>query len=663
MNKISQKISTYYDLISLQKAEKSEKNTNIPNFTSSLESHPTSPHENYRNFLPEIFLYQPFPPQISSEIPPKITKAFSLEDNPKIINKEILKNLLLNCLEGFNSSLFLLEKKNEKSSISFSFFSLIFSYLNHLKKILMDFKRDGIISHSKVSFFAYKDEKFEDFMQEGKISIQNPSEISKKFFLEIEDISKFLANHVKSQEFERFANEESFFCFRNELFFTDSGDQLCWKAKFFVSGVFLKEKSTFSSYLGVLNEVFREISEEKEKSEKFEKSEKCEKCGKCEKCEKSEKWKKCEKCEKSEKYGKCEKCGKCEKYEESSEKAEFLRYFLKELCENTGFSVFFSSEKEDHEFQSFLQKMPIFSSLTLKIQRNGINEISDYLETIQTLQKTINMKDDDISNYKLTNFLKEKENDELKMSIAQLESNLLLYEDQKVSILNESSEKSSQIVSFHEDDHEEIHLNFYKKTEENFDEEIRENSSKKTKENSVILKKIEGNRGKNCENNEHNHKNSKNYVKSESLRDIAMNMMNSSKKMIEFTKIEGQEQMLEINYYEELSLLREKFHKTSKEMMKIKIENEKFQEIFEKNKQKDDKNEEILEEILEEKNKEILEEKNREILGLNKEKEQFALKILGYEEEILRYREKNRELQTELIDLYNVYYKKNFTKK
>ena len=41
-------------------------------------------------------------------------------------------------------------------------------------------------------------------------------------------------------------------------------------------------------------------------------------------------------------------------------------------------------------------------------------------------------------------------------------------------------------------------------------------------------------------------------------------------------------------------------------MMKIKIENEKFQEIFEKNKQKDDKNEEILEEIFPDEPEELI---------------------------------------------------------
>ena len=666
MNKITHKIKTYYDIMSPQQKHSEAKSPSFGNFFQDKVITEEAPHENLKNHQIEVFLQNIKHATTSDEN--NYVKSFILGDNPKMINKEVLKKLLLNSLEGFNSNVLMFEKIDENIEkidwFSLNYVSMIFSYLNYLKKIMQDFKRDGINNFSKISLFLQNEDKILDLLTEKTIENNDffdSSEISERFFLETEEIVKFLDNLFKNTSFSQLniSSSNSRLFFKNEIFFSDSGDQLSWNSKFVITCGFFTNRMNFSSF----NHIAQTLIESNEKT---------------------------------------------------SNSVENQRV-LKGLAENAGLSILCTGEANSIDFMSFIEKLLKIAQITQKITRNKLNDITDYVKSIQQLHKLINIREYEISNYKLNYFLKEKENDELKLQIAQLESNLLFYEEQQnISILQENEEISNQ----NQENHNKIIKNngiIYNNDVFNvFNEKssvdlmdipslIKINEIMKTGENIGFF-------NKNAENLKNTKKvnTTKNIIKSESYSNVMLASSNM-KKNNEFTKMEGQEQLLEINYYEELNLLREKFHKTNKEMLKLKVDSDKHRENTEKYKQNSEKLKEVSDKLKEisEKYKEtqkLLEIKEKEISILKKLNEEqktiFLIKSENFEEEILRIKgeldgnlsilygnvnknevldivyenikgkvkaileelalkyRKNKELQHELIDLYNIYYKK-----
>ena len=514
-----------------------------------------------RSFTPEVFLHSQEPPFLPL---PDYLHVFTLEDAQKIVNKEVLKRPLLLCLEGFNAGLIVIEPLDqEKTPFVTSFFSLVFSCLNYLKKVCQDFKRDGINSSYKITFMISKAGVSEDLLSES--GGEGNETLNERFFLDIDELINCLNNAVVNCQRVAELKTKDVLVLKTEVFFNDSEDQLCWKGGLHFAGFFG-------------DEVEMDLQDLAEKLE--------------------------------------------------GEKKEMVGNCFGFLGDNVGVSLYFEEcheEKMGEEFRRMTKRVAgRYAKMNIKLERNKLNDISDYLKTIAGLQKTVAMKDYELSTLKLNGFLKDKENDELKINIAQLESNLAVMEDNEnqqernISLLEEEIESNTSINNILESEGNpqtftrkpEERLNNIRKTENKIS-----TSKKKLSDTSKIL-----------------------------LRSETVSNINNSSTAKEFMKMEGQEQLLEINYFEQLSLLRECFHKLNKEAVKLRLENQRLKEGL------DEKQKLIGKQTMEIEQIKIKEGENRSLVT----------KLMEEEE---RLKGKNEELQKELIDLYEVYAKKEFGKK
>ena len=555
MNRISTKIQTYYNIMSPQPL-KTKQAFSFEKEESQVLTNSQEMANHLRSFTPEIFLHTQEPPFLPF---PDYLHVFSLEDAQKMVNKEVLKMPLLLCLEGFNAGLIVIEPlEQEKTQFATSFFSLVFSCLNYLKKVCQDFKRDGINSSYKITFMIRKAGVSEDLLSES--GGEGNETLQERFFLDIDELINCLINCQRVGQLKT----KDVLVLKTEVYFNDLEDQLCWKGRLH-----------FAGYFG--DEAEMDLQDLAEKLEG----------------------------EKKELEGNC---------------FDFLG-------DNAGVSLFFEESHEGimgEQFRRMTERVAgRYAKMNLKLERNKLNDISDYLKTIVGLQKTVAMKDYELSTLKLNGFLKDKENDELKIKIAQLESNLAAMEDtqdqneRNISLLEEEMESDTSIKILESEGNPQT---FTRKAEEKLS-----NNRKTESKISTSKKKLSDT--------------SKILLRSETVSNI-----NNSGTAKEFMKMEGQEQLLEINYFEELSLLRECFHKLNKEAVKLRLENQRLKEGL------DEKQKYIGKQTMEIEQIKTKEGENRSLVT----------KLM---EEEGRLKGKNEELQRELIDLYEVYAKKEFGKK
>ena len=566
MNKISTKIQTYYDIMSPQVTPNLPYSFEVPKIP--LNESPISSswelNNHLRIFTPEVFLHS----QEANLSQFDWLRNFTSEDAQKSINKEVLKKPLLLCLEGFNAGLIVIEPLNqEKNPFTTNFFSLLFSCLNYLKKVCQDFKRDGINSSFKLMLMMRKDGCTEDLLAESFVE-GNP--IQERFFMEIDELIKYINNVVVNSQYMNCLDPNDALILQTEVFFSDVESQLCWKGRLVFAG-FLSENAK--------NEL-----------------------------EELAKWIKPH-----------------SKFELQTEDFEFNKVFQELFSKNVGMSRYFEEGSEEESFAEELIETVAdkFARMSFKLERNKLNDISDYLKTIEGLQKTVAMKEYELSAIKLTEFLKDKENDELKIQVAQLESNIALMEEEhskNVSILEDEIDSKTSIKYSLET---EGNLQAFNKNVE-----VKTNMICRQTENKLNI------------SNEKTTENSNEIIKS----DTHIINMGTSSKLGDFMQMEGQEHLLEINYFDELNLLRERFHKLNKENSKLKLENDDLKLKFAE-KQK------------------LIEEQLLELEELKSKQNESRSLVSKYQAEQERLKEKNLELQKELIDMYEIYAKKEFRKR
>lgn len=518
-----------------------------------------------RMFTPEVYLHS----QEATLSNFGWLRNFTSEDAQKTINKEVLKKPLLLCLEGFNAGLIVIETLNqEKNPFTTNFFSLLFSCLNYLKKVCQDFKRDGINSSFKLMLMMRKDGSTEDLLAENFVE-GNP--IQERFFLEIDELIKYINNVVVNSQDMSCLDPDDALILQTEVFFSDVESQLCWKGRLAFAGFFSENAK---------NEL-----------------------------EELANWLKLH-----------------SRFEFQAAGFEFNKIFLELFAKNVGMSLYFEDGNEETSFSEELigSVAERFARMSLKLERNKLNDISDYLKTIEGLQKTIAMKEYELSAIKLTEFLKEKENDELKIQVAQLESNIALMEEEhskNVSILEDEIDSKTSI-------------NKYSLETEGIPQAVNKNDEEKM---NMICRQTENRLNI---SNEKTTENSNEIIRS----DMHIIAMSTSSKLGEFMQMEGQERLLEINYFDELNLLREKFHKLNKENTKLKLENEELKLKFEERQK-------------------LMEEQLQELEELKSKQNESRSLVSKYQAEQERLKGKNVELQKELIDMYEIYAKKEFGKR
>lgn len=555
MNKISHKINTYYELMSPQKSSLS------PDLRKSVEvsfSQISNCEENHqKNSTPEVYFEAPNI-EIASEFTQRNnTHRISPTQEPNEINKKVLRSSLLNSLEGFNAHVLVFEKRNEKEAVIF--FSMIYSYLTYLKTAVENFKRDDITCVCRCSFFLCNGEKKIDLLRglgAEEISFENKCEM---IFFDINEMIEHFRKIVKNIQFKQGCQ----IYFQNSNLFYDAKENLSWKGKFSLSGFLLENSQSCSEYSEFYHSLFQGIKNKD-----------------------------------------------CESNEDILDPN--FEVVIREMKENSKICLYFAGD-ESSDFLEFFQNLDDFGGCSLKIQRNKLNEFTEYINTIYEQNRFLKQKESEISSIQMSLFLKTKENDELRLKIAQLESNLL-YQKERKSFGSSNDLQSQKPFDYNED---ETYKNLARLPSRRSEPELHIFPSVTQEKTSKLWIGL----------------------KSESSSNILFNSQNTKRGKPELI-MEGYEEVLEINYYEEFASLKEKFLQMNKEFIKIQKEKNSYFEEIKKQK------EEILEK---EKNSENCKKE------ANEEKERFI-------REKERLFAKNKELQIELNDLYDVYNKLRFFK-
>ena len=475
-------------------------------------------------------------------------------------------------LEGFNCNYVLSETWN-KSMKSMEFYSFLLMNLEFFRKILQNFQGDQITYLIKSSFFITQDktlvkdlfEDLEEMQRKKEDDPKLPQLPSNKYFIDVNELIKIVTYKLSNLELEKlglFVSKNDSYVpfqigFKLELFLYNNNEKICWKG-----GILLIDQCVKSMSYDLISPLLSHFQEPNSDSH-FENS-----------------------------------LISQILLEEKDLENGFLNVYLKYNELNV--------EKLDKICENFDDLRNSGSNRVAK--PNCCNNIPEYISMILDLQKRGYIRDYEIYNQNMNLFLKEKELDECKLKIAQLESSLYYQ-------------------NFHDEKMQNISV-----VEPIFDE-IENDQQELCPERSQTVV--------NEENIPNFFRSLTNYVGS-SFNQIILNQQFRSANVIpdfgnitDIPKVEKEmnyqennayEQLLEINYYEELTMLRTKFQKVNKELVKKSFENGKLRQLIEKLKEQhtifnglsefNDIKPDILEK--EEPFLESLKKKDEEIKGLRK---------------------------------------------
>lgn len=461
------------------------------------------------------------------------------------LRKELFNSSICKIIEGFNSSFMIIEKNKDIYNLrKTEYASFIVYILDFLKKIFLDLASDNIIYLVGAQFFHIKEEEKEDLYDffDDKTDLITIVEKDKipvtKYFMDFDELMNYMNYKINSYDnFSLNYSKENYFNFSLSIFMNNKSNNLCWKGKLFLGGLF-----------------YNNISFEDTKLKRLFKLRK----------------------------------------EKIIENENIFSYLMSNfLFENTSLTFYYNLLNKSYITDSKIKcdMMQCFAFLQeiqkLKVvqEKNHINEVSEYMTLIIDIQRSLSLKEYELYQMNMNYYMKEKELEQYKNKLIELENNLLFYEKdekQNISIIDKDFE-----------DHTPKSLT---------------NNNLFPQTNSIPGRSIT-------------------TVQKKGLHFFSCSKFASAAIIDEEKKTEPYEQFLEINYYDELMTLRNKFHKINKELAFTSYENEKLKTIVDKLKEQHsifnkgtniDKNnfrieshKEDLHEILVKKDEEIIELKKK----------------------------------------------------
>ena len=421
--------------------------------------------------------------------------------------RNILQKNLCKVLEGFDC-LYLIGETSSKYTKFIEFRSVLIANLELLRKIFKDLQDDHITYLIKSSFFISQENIFvKDFfedMEEMKGCVGQAIQApNNKYFIDCNELINLVKYKLENVDLGEIFTSSFQICFKLELFLYNNQEKICWKGKWLLIDHCTKSFS-FDTILGCLNGNFSECQIPDLLLQEMKNS--------------------------------------------------YINIYLK-YNEVTSDVLEKDCEKLD-QIQNKAIKMPI---------QNSCNNINDYISMILDLQKRACVKDYELYNKNMNLFLKEKELDECKLKIAQLESSLHYQEEklQNVSIVEPNFDEEENPVEDLE------HFTGPERTQTILDEE---NFPKIFRSISYVV-------GHSLNQTLRN----KTFSSVNLIPDTTKYNRHNDEILFEVKENDGAyEQLLEINYYEELTMLRTKFQKVNKELVKKSCENEKMAKLIEK---------------------------------------------------------------------------------
>ena len=425
--------------------------------------------------------------------------------------RNVFHNNICKVLQGFDCA-FILGETSTKSVKSLDFHSFLLENLDILRKIFQDLKGNHITYLIKSSFFVSQEKKIvKDFFEEID-DMKNQDEViqspTDRYFVDCNEMINLVSYKLSNNDVTRMLTPPFQFCFRMEIFLYNSQEKICWKGKW----IFLDHCSKPLS----LNPIFDFLNE------------------------------------------KIEECTFPD-FIFGEAKNSFVNIYFK-YNEVTSECLSYDCDQLNKIGKKIIQNTP---------KQNPCNNVHEYISMVIDLQKRACVKDYELYNKNMNLFLKEKELDECKLKIAQLESSLHYQEEklQNVSIVDQN---------FDEDDTQ--------------NKEIQEDEGPPERTQTIVgeesLPKIFRSISHMVGNSLHHALWNKAFSSVNAFPEIEK-LGQDNKDEIQF---EGKnkngggtyEQLLEINYYEELTMLRAKFQKVNKELVKKSCENEKMLKLIEK---------------------------------------------------------------------------------
>lgn len=438
------------------------------------------------------------------------------DNEPLVENSSFRKNIQQNIckvLEGYNSCHLICENYN-KNIQNLDFYPLILVNLDIMRRFLQDLEKDNLHYLIKASFTLIQKNVVKDFFEESednqaKEILGNFMPLA-KYFIDCNELLNLMMYKLRNFDFdslgELFEIKESFeLHFKVDLFLYNENERVCWHGRLFLLDV---------------------CDNKIEKNEKF--------------------------------------CSLLLKDKNDNGDEQSFNEMLVKEKENSYLNIYLKyNENIEHLLEGDLSKINLIKYHHNTVLQNRYNNIFDFISIILELQKVGYLKDCELYNKNMELFLKEKQLDECKLKIAQLESSLYSQNFQEEKLQNISIvEPNLQDLN---EDAEEKERNF-----------IHERTSTLIGEENlpIIFRSLTEYAGKSLKNIE----NSKIYHSAKVLP------KNPFKKMASelFIGENSYEKLLEINYYEELLTLRKKFQKVNKELIKKSCENDKMMKLIEK---------------------------------------------------------------------------------
>lgn len=434
----------------------------------------------------------------------------SLMDNSSF-RKNIQQNIC-KVLEGYNSCHLICENYN-KNIQNLDFYPMVFVNLDLMRRFLQDLEKDNLNYLIKASFILIQKNVVKDFFEEfedsqAKEKIGNFTPLA-KYFIDCNELMNLMIYKLRNFDFDKlgelFNIKESFeICFKVDLFLYNETERVCWNGRLFLLDV---------------------CDNNIEKNDKF--------------------------------FSLLLK----KKYDGNEESIDEM--LIKEK-ENSYLNIYLKyNENVENRLEKDLTSINLIKNHNNTVLKNRYNNILDYITIILELQKVGYLKDCELYNKNMELFLKEKQLDECKLKIAQLESSLYSQNFQ---------EEKQQNISIVEPNLQELDEDPEEK-ERNF---MQERTSTLVGEENVpvIFRSFSEYVGKSLKNME----NSKIYHSAKVLPKNPLKKMASEF----FIGDNAYEKLLEINYYEELLTLRKKFQKINKELIQKSCENDKMMKLIEK---------------------------------------------------------------------------------
>ena len=485
--------------------------------------------------------------------------------------KDFMHKNLCKVLEGFDCH-YLINETMDKSIKSMEFYSVLLANLKLLNNILQDLQKNQITYLIKCSFFISQEKRYvKDIFEELEVPNNDcsPQIPNNKYFIDYNDLLNLVSYKLSNLDFEKcgLSSSKNFqICFKLELFLYNNVEKICWKGKLLIIDQCVKSMS-----FALISPFLSNFIENYQNSPR-----------------------------------------------PNGNESQISHFLSEEKGLKDGiFNLYLKYKEINIESLEFeCENFTHFRNQERQIKQNPSNNIQEYISMILDLQKRVYMKDYDLYNKNMSLFLKEKELDEYKLKIAQLES-YLYYKNvqeeklQNISIVDPNFEEpENQDESEQQDICPERSQTLV--NEESFPKFFRSLSNYVNPLQQMLWDKKF---------------NSANYLPLDDKTE------NNIEKEIKYPDDNEGEQLLQINYYEELTMLRTKFQKVNKELMKKSCENEKMLKLLDKLKEQKTMFSGILN--LEESKTEDS-EKNSLLESLKKKEEEISeLKKLLWEKNII----------------------------